>query len=538
MPRSYTPPRPAYHSAPVTSRLPLAVLAAVLAASAVLRLGIASLPLERDEGEYAYIGRAWRDGLLPYRDAFDQKPPGVLVAYRALFALGIESVEGIHWMGHAWLAAALVPVMLLGWRLGGAAVGGGAALSAAVLAMDSSVLGNAANTEVFALLPLGLGVYCASRRGGAAMAVAAGLCAGVALCMKQVTLPMVLWPIGYLAVRPWPVGREALRRGWAFAGGVGAVVGAAALYFVLVGAGRETWDAVVVHNLAYAASVPLAQYRYTLAAGGGPVAAAQWPWWLAALAGTLAMRGEERRAAAPIAAWLATSAVAASAGGYFRPHYFVFLVPPVALLGVAGMAALARRVAGERRRAALTAAATLLAVAWPVGLHATYFRARSPELVSRDLYPYQPFAESVLAAEWIRRSSAGDDTVFVYGSEPQILFHAGRRSASRYIILYPVYARAADAGARQAEVVAELERTRPRIVVVVLNTASLGPEPLLPRLLETRLREMLARDYAPAAATVVGPEGLARLVEPRGAGDPRLVADSADRPTLLLFRRR
>jgi hypothetical protein len=538
MPRSYTPPRPAYHTAPVTSRLPLAVLAGVLAASAALRVGIAALPLERDEGEYAYIGRAWHDGSVPYRDAFDQKPPGVLLAYRALFALGLDSVESIHWMGHAWLAAAVVPVMLLGWRLGGAAVGGGAALSAAVLAMDSSVLGNAANTELLALLPLSLGMYCASRRRGMGLALAAGLCGGFALCLKQVTLPIVLWPIGYLAVRPWPPGRQALRRGLAFAGGLAAVVGTAALYFVLLGAGREMWDAVVGHNLAYASSVPLSQYRYTLAAGGGPVAAAQWPWWLAALAGALVMRRVERRAAAPIAAWLAASALAVSAGGYFRPHYFMFLVPPVALLGVAGMAALARRLTAERHAAALTVAASLLAVAWTIGLHATYFRARSPELVSRQLYPHQPFAESVLAADWIRRSSAEDDTVFVYGSEPQILFHAGRRSASRYIILYPVYARAADAGARQAEVVAELERTRPRIVVVVLNTASLGPEPLLPRLLETRLREMLARDYAPAAATVVGPEGLARLLEPQGAGDPRLVAESADRPSLLLFRRR
>jgi hypothetical protein len=521
----------------VTTRLPLAALLAVVAVSGLLRVGIASLPLERDEGEYAYIARAWLDGAVPYRDAFDQKPPGVLLAYRALFALGIASVEGIHWMAHVWLAAALVPVMWLGWRAGGAATGAGAALSTAVLAMDSSVLGSAANTELFALLPLGLGVALASRRGGRAAAFAAGLCAGTALLMKQVTLPIVLWPIGWLAVRPWPLGRATLSRAAAFAGGLGAVLATAALYFVARGAGAETWDAVVGHNLAYASSVPLSQYRHTLAAGGGPVAAAQWPWWGAALAGALAMRTEERRALWPLAAWLAASVLAASAGGYFRPHYFMFVVPPVALLGTAGFAAVARRLVGERRAAALTIGLTLAAVAWPLGLHAEYFRARSPELVSRELYPFQPFAESPLAAAWIRRSSSEDDTVFVYGSEPQILFHAGRRSASRYIILYPVYARAADAGERQAAVLAEIERAPPRIVVVVLNTASLGPEPLLPRLLETRLREMLGRHYHLAAATVVGPEGLARLQEARH-GDGRLIAQVGERPSLLLFRRR
>ena len=54
----------------------------LLAASLVLivaaiRLPLLAIPLERDEGEYAYI--AWRLGYneLPYRDWVDQKPPGV-----------------------------------------------------------------------------------------------------------------------------------------------------------------------------------------------------------------------------------------------------------------------------------------------------------------------------------------------------------------------------------------------------------------------------------------------------------------------------
>lgn len=516
------------------------VILAVVAVSALLRLGMAAIPLERDEGEYAYIAREWRRGAVPYRDAFNQKPPGVFLAYRMLFALDIESVEGIHWMAHAWLAGALVPLVLLGRRVGGLAVGAAAGLGAAVLAMDSSVLGNAGNAELFALLPLSLGVYVAWRDGGPAAAFVAGLCGGVALCMKHVSLPVVLWPIGWLAVRPRPLGRAALPRALAFTAGVGGVLAAVAVYLYLRGAGWEAWDAVVAHNLAYASRVPLAHYRFTLAMGGWPVAVTQWPWWVAAGAGAIVMSRAERRALWPIAAWLVAAGLATSAGGYFRPHYFMYLVPPVALLGASGLGALARRVAGERPAArALIAVLGVAVAAWPVVVHGSYFRARSPELASRELYPFQPFAESSLAADWIRQRSTDDETVFVYGSEPQIPFYAGRRSVSRYIILYPLYSGVPDAGERQAEVVAELERL-PRVVVVVLNTASLGPEPLAPRLLETRLREMLRRHYDLEAATVVGPQGLARLVEARrdASGQLRVRAGIGDRPSLLLFVRR
>ena len=66
------------------TRLALALLALIIL-TAALHLPLLDIPLERDEGEYAYI--AWRLGHneLPYRDWVDQKPPAVFYLYR--FAL-------------------------------------------------------------------------------------------------------------------------------------------------------------------------------------------------------------------------------------------------------------------------------------------------------------------------------------------------------------------------------------------------------------------------------------------------------------------
>jgi len=52
-----------------------------------IRAPLMDLPLERDEGGYAYI--AWRMtlGETPYLDWFDQKPPGIFAAYRVALSL-------------------------------------------------------------------------------------------------------------------------------------------------------------------------------------------------------------------------------------------------------------------------------------------------------------------------------------------------------------------------------------------------------------------------------------------------------------------
>ena len=95
----------------------LLVVAAI--AFAALRAPFLSLPLERDEGEYAYV--AWRmlEGEVPYRDAFDQKPPGVFLAYLGAFSLLGRSTEAIHLFAHLNQA----PCLFSGHHLAVIAVG-------------------------------------------------------------------------------------------------------------------------------------------------------------------------------------------------------------------------------------------------------------------------------------------------------------------------------------------------------------------------------------------------------------------------------
>jgi hypothetical protein len=64
----------------MTNRLLLA-LACVLF---VVRLPSLAQPMGADQGLYAYVGESIRAGGLPYRDAWDQKPPAIHLTYAVM----------------------------------------------------------------------------------------------------------------------------------------------------------------------------------------------------------------------------------------------------------------------------------------------------------------------------------------------------------------------------------------------------------------------------------------------------------------------
>lgn len=53
---------------------------------ALVRLRLLNLPLERDEGEYAYAGQLMLQGVPPYQLAGNMKFPGTYAAYAIIMA--------------------------------------------------------------------------------------------------------------------------------------------------------------------------------------------------------------------------------------------------------------------------------------------------------------------------------------------------------------------------------------------------------------------------------------------------------------------
>ena len=495
--------------------LPLAFVAAF---SLAVRAGIASIPLERDEGSYAYVAQHWLAGDLPYRDAFDHKPPGTFLVYAALFALGGTSIEAIHWLGHLSLLGTLGFAYLIARRLFSHTAGWMASLATLVLVTDRSVLGQAANTEVFAILPLSAGMYFALRAAESARVrsgLLVGLCGGLALCFKQVTFFVVACEAVWGPSSWWRWRRAAgdrRRRALVLLGasiaGVALVLAPTALYFVWHGAWGSFYDGVFGHNIAYGSRVSLRSYGANLWQRVQDLGPSQWPIWIAAGVGVAAPRG--RRAVSPCLWWWLSSFVAVSVGGYFRRHYFILLMPPTALIAAHGLEVLGGLVA-RRRHEAVAAILAGAAVSWPLVAHRSYYFAPTPDAACRQLYGFNPFPESVAMARLLRDHSTADDRVFIFGSEPQILFYAGRPSASRYIFLYPLFAGGSDAEARQREVAEELQQ-RPRFVVIVHVASSFVAAPGALEGFEHVVTSMVHASYRRFAAASVQADGSYRII--------------------------
>jgi len=73
-----------------------AVLVAIMLFTAVIRIRLLEVPLERDEGEYAYAGRFILQGVPPYARLYNMKMPGIYAAYAIILAVFGQTHTGVH----------------------------------------------------------------------------------------------------------------------------------------------------------------------------------------------------------------------------------------------------------------------------------------------------------------------------------------------------------------------------------------------------------------------------------------------------------
>ncbi len=71
-------------------------LAIIILFAAVIRLRLLAVPLERDEGEFAYMGQLILHGIAPFAKGYSMKWPGIYAAYAAIMAVFGQTCSGIH----------------------------------------------------------------------------------------------------------------------------------------------------------------------------------------------------------------------------------------------------------------------------------------------------------------------------------------------------------------------------------------------------------------------------------------------------------
>jgi 4-amino-4-deoxy-L-arabinose transferase-like glycosyltransferase len=445
---------------------------------AAARAPLLSVPLERDEGEYAYI--AWRLGYneLPYRDWVDQKPPAVFYVYQLALSLPFEPVRAIHFVGLLFSAVSVCGLFFIGLRFMDRSWAWLAAALFALLAADPLVQGTAANTELFMLCPLIFSqlaflTAAGKNRGNILFMALSGALIGIAFMFKQVAV--VNW---FLVAALYPISsteekgrRDAVSFIMWSATGLLTVLGLVFLYFWSRGGLNEFVDNVFTHNLEYIGAVETSVRLEYCWGTLTTLVRTQAILWAFAAAGLIALlMGRRAKWFLFAGGWLIASMLGVSISGYFFPHYFQQLLPPLALLAAAGAEWIAAFGFWEvfplwSRRSALGLMLAILPVVtiWPFLF--TYTPAESV----RKIYPGDFFAEMPEFAQRIERMTAPEASVFIFGAEPELLFYAHRTSATRYIFLFPLYGPYGNAREKQMAAATEIERARPSAAVYMPN---------------------------------------------------------------------
>jgi len=447
------------------------------------------IPLERDEGEYAYAGQLMLHGIPPYTLIYSMKLPGTFAAYAAILLVFGQTAKGVHLGLLAVNAVTTFLIFLLGKRLFGPLAGLVAGSSYALLSTSPSVIGFAGHATHFVVLCAVSGVLlllnaAESRRTW--LYFLSGLFLGLAFLMKQPGIMFAAFGTLYLV--------KAERQTWLhqrrefgikialYACGVLLPFAITCLLLASAGAFGNFWFWTFLYARQYATTIGIREGLQTLRLILPKVVLPEVMIWLLAGIGFSAILWN--RAARSQWFFLTTfflcSAAAVCPGLYFRQHYFVLLLPAVALLaGVAvycGTASLKQHLR-SRVWALLPLVVFIAAFAGTLYQQRNYLFKAGPFAAARMIYGSNPFPEADEVAYYIKNHSAKDDRVVVLGSEPEIYFYADRPSATGYIYTYGLMEEQPYAGGMQKQMISEIESVQPEYVVLIDVASSFGRLP-------------------------------------------------------------
>jgi 4-amino-4-deoxy-L-arabinose transferase-like glycosyltransferase len=487
----------------------------VLGLVIAIRIRLLGIPLERDEGEYAYAGQLILQGIAPYEFAYNMKFPGTYAAYAALMSIFGQTIPGIHLGLLLVNTATIVLIFFLGRRLANSTLGLAAAMGYAVLSISPSVLGFAGHATHFVMLPVLAGtllLFDSTRWQTVGRIFTSGLLFGIGVLMKQPGVFFALFGAIYLVwsdfhrrFRP----KKILLRILAFSAGVILPLGITCLLFWRIGVFERFWFWTIDYARQYGSLVPLRQAPLIFFYSAREVIVAGWPVWILAGIGLVASLWEKstRSTAIFLLGFLFFSALAICPGFYFRLHYFILILPAVSLLAGVTISRLSDLIA---RRSIVVRLIPILiigaALAWPI-IAARKFLQASPAEASRMIYPESPFAESIRIGEYLREQTSPGDTIGVLGSEPQLYFYSNRHAATGYIYTYGLMEGQKYAGQMQQEMIREIERARPKFLVFVVMPDSWLQRPESDRSIFTWANEYTAQNYTIAGfVNMVAPD--------------------------------
>jgi hypothetical protein len=415
----------------------------------LLRINAVNIPLDRDEGIFGYSGQVILDGGLPYRDVFEHKPP--LVFYLNALALLIvpASAAGIHTFLHVYNFLTLITLFLASATYTKSATAGfWVAFVYAVFSSIPTIQGFTASTEMFLLFPLALSLLfavLASRNKRLYFLAISGACSALAFFTKPSAAMMIFFIFSYLTLAHVDMLRkqQITHRNIAIAvliwgGGFIGVSLCITSYFYYHDILNDFFYWSFIHSYLYAKGYTLSLTSPEIYSAVIEIVQGNFPLMIVALLGNLVVVFKKNVKGYFTLGFLLFSFLATIPGASFR-HYFAQLAPAVSIAGGLGFFFIANRVRETTFRIVASVVFGVAVIAAPVLVHSGYYITKTSDQFSRDFFGYDPFPESEDLAKYLSERTTIEDTIFILGSEAQILVLSQRKSATSFALIYPLF---------------------------------------------------------------------------------------------------
>jgi len=405
------------------------------------------------------------------------KMPGIYAMYALFMAVFGQTHVGIH-LGLLFVnIVTIILIFLLGKRLFNSLAGAVASASFAILSLNPSTQGIFANAEHFVILfAIGglLLLLHAIDSNHLKCFFWSGVLLGGAFIIKQHGIVFIIFATLYLLFNLWKR-RPIMKSQRAlicvlFLTGVAIPFVLTVLVFLLTGAFDKFWFWTFVYARKYVSLIPFDLNFFKqqiLRIAGSSILI-----WSFAGVGLTALLWDKkiRSQSLFIGTFFIFSFLSICPGFYFRPHYFILLLPAIALLASIGVTSIGRSLSGINALTAKRGIAILLAtiiIFYSIYQQRVFLFQLNPIEACRVTYGANPFPESLEIAKYIKKHTTKNDTVAVIGSEPQIYFYSNRHSATGYMYTYALMENHEFALKMQQEMIREVELARPKFLIFV-----------------------------------------------------------------------
>ena len=449
-----------------------------------LRFPFLEIPLERDEGAYAYMAQLLLEGVPPYTQAYSLYFPGVFIIYALTFLILGQTIFAIHFCLLVATLITIVIIFLIGKKLFDPLTGIISGATFGLLGLNPYAQGLFSHGEPFTMLFICSGVYLLLLSIDSEKKILflwSGLFFGLGLLIKQNVFVFIGLPIVYLCwsllKKPRLKRKFYLDAIFYFTFGYFIPLVVFFIFCLLTGSLEQMffWTFIMPTEMTPPISISRAVYQFKILTL--PIIKSSPLFFGVAAIGLLSPLWDKssRLAVLFIVIFLVFSFFTMSLVFYFRAHYFLCLFPATALLtgvGFYSMNNLIKKISLRRINPIITAVFVFIFFSYSIFDQRKFFFQTKPETVSRIIYGNNPFPESLVIADYIKEHSSPSDKIAILGSEPQILFYADRVSASKHIFMYYLMGNHLHALSMQKEAMADIELTKPPILINVVIPTS------------------------------------------------------------------